>query len=80
MTDESVVLQISGRLQGTHLTELRHALRTEGLDENCVLNLKELRLVDRDAVRFLADCQARGAKLLNCPAYVSEWIAKENEL
>jgi hypothetical protein len=38
-----------------------------------------VRLVNRDAIKFLADCEAGGTKLRNCPAYVREWIAKEKE-
>jgi hypothetical protein len=39
-----------------------------------VLDLKEVRLVDRDVVKFLARCESQGAKLENCPLYVREWI------
>ena len=38
------------------------------------LDLEELRLVDREAVRFLAVCEAEGIKLENCPLYIREWI------
>jgi hypothetical protein len=42
------------------------------------LDLKELKLVDRDAVvTFLAQCEAAGATLENCSAYIREWIARE---
>jgi hypothetical protein len=33
-----------------------------------------VRLVDREAVRFLAACEARGIQLKHCPSYVREWI------
>jgi hypothetical protein len=33
-----------------------------------------VRLADRDAVKFLRDCEADGMKLENCPAYVREWM------
>jgi hypothetical protein len=73
----SVVLELSGRLQGEHLPALQDALRAEAADQNFVLDLKQLRLVDQDTVRFLAGYEASGARLRNCPAYVREWIAKE---
>jgi hypothetical protein len=38
------------------------------------LDLEEVRLVDREAVRFLAACEARGIKLKNCSSYIREWI------
>ena len=41
-----------------------------------VLDLRDVRLADRDAVKFLRDCEASGMKLENCPAYVREWIER----
>jgi predicted metal-binding protein len=41
------------------------------------LDLKDVTLVDRDAIKYLADCEADGTKLANCPAYVREWIGRE---
>jgi predicted metal-binding protein len=43
-----------------------------------VLDLQDVRLADRDAVKFLRDCEANGMKLENCPEYVREWIEREN--
>jgi len=42
-----------------------------------VLDLRDVRLADRDAVKFLRDCEADGMKLENCPAYGREWIDRE---
>jgi hypothetical protein len=39
-----------------------------------ILDLRDLRLADRDAVRFLRVCEADGIKLENCPAYIREWM------
>jgi hypothetical protein len=39
-----------------------------------VLDLQEVQLVDHDAVRFLAGCEADGTQLEHCPAYIREWI------
>ena len=44
-----------------------------------VLDLQDVRLADRDAVRFLRDCEADGMKLENCPAYVREWMDREED-
>ena len=38
---------------------------------------RDVRLADRDAVKFLRDCEARGMKLENCPEYVREWMERE---
>jgi predicted metal-binding protein len=42
-----------------------------------VLDLRDVRLADRNAVKFLRDCEADGMKLENCPAYVREWMERE---
>ena len=44
-----------------------------------VLDLRDVRLADRDAVKFLRDCEADGMKLENCPAYVREWMDREKD-
>ena len=41
---------------------------------NIILDLRDVRLADRDAVTFLRRCEADGMKLENCPAYVREWM------
>lgn len=71
---ELVVLTLSGQLAGGQLNELRKALLSEGDIQNLVLDLKQLRLVDQDAVIFLEECEAVGASLRNCPAYIRNWI------
>ena len=36
------------------------------------------RIVDgREAVQFLAQCEAEGTTLVHCPAYIREWIERE---
>ena len=44
-----------------------------------LLDLKEVKLVDREAVRFLAYCEAKGTTLKNCAVYIREWIRRETE-
>jgi hypothetical protein len=39
--------------------------------------LKDLTLVDQDAVTFLRRCEADNITLRNCPAYIREWITRE---
>ena len=46
---------------------------------NIILDLWDVRLADRDAVRFLRSCEADGVKLENCPAYVREWMDREQD-
>ncbi len=54
-------------------------LGSEASTREIVLDLKDLTLVDRDAVRFLERCEADRIKLKNCPAYIREWITRERD-
>ena len=44
-----------------------------------VLDLRDVRLADRDAVKFIRSCERDGMKLENCPTYVREWMDREEE-
>jgi hypothetical protein len=46
---------------------------------NIILDLRELRLADRDAVKFLRSCERDGMNMENCPAYVREWMDRESD-
>lgn len=72
---DSVIFALSGRIETENLTQLE-ALVTSDL-KRAVLDLKEVNLVSREVVRFLARCEANGVKIQNCPAYIREWIARE---
>jgi anti-anti-sigma regulatory factor len=74
---EFVVFTLSGRIKAARLAELQQLLECEAGDHKLVLDLKEVKLVDRDVVGFLASCETKGIKLVNCPAYIREWIEKE---
>ena len=73
---KGVVFTLSGRIDGEGLAELQKLLESEAQD-HLILDLKEVKLVDREAVSFLADCEAKGMKLVNCPPYIREWIEQE---
>jgi hypothetical protein len=72
--DQGVLLRISGRITGDDLGVLRTALAASRV---LTIELTEVGLVDRDAVRFLAVLEAQGIELRHCPAYVREWITRE---
>ena len=74
-----VVFTLSGRLDGENIGELHALFGAEAEGHRIVLDLKDLTLVDRDAVRFLERCEADSIKLKNCPAYIREWIARERK-
>jgi anti-anti-sigma regulatory factor len=70
-----VVFALSGRIEAQHVPELQALFEVE--DHGVLLDLKEVNLVDRETVRFLARCEARGVRIDNCPAYIREWILRE---
>ena len=76
---ELLVFVLSGCLEAEQIPELTRLLELEASRRRVVLDLKEIRLVDRDGIRFLIRCQADGIKLEKAPAYVREWIARERE-
>ena len=72
------VFTVSGRMHSENLAELKNLI-DEAAGRRMVLDLKELVLVDRDAVRFLKRCESHGIELRNCPAYIREWITRERD-
>jgi len=76
---ESTVFVLSGRFEAEHIEELEGLFRPQNGGQTIVLDLKEIRLADRGAVKFLARCEAVGVRIENCPAYIREWMEKEKD-
>jgi anti-anti-sigma regulatory factor len=74
---ELVVFTLTGRIQAAHVSELLDLLRSESSAHGIVLDLEQVKLVDRDAVLFLALSETRGARLRRCSAYIRKWIDQE---
>jgi hypothetical protein len=64
-------------MDAENLRELKTLLSSEPKGRGITLDLKELTLVDQDAVRFLERCEIDNMQLKNCPAYIREWITTE---
>jgi hypothetical protein len=68
-------IRLSGELRCQQLDEVKAEI------ENCewpaVLDLRELALVDLESVRFLNACEANGISVLDCPAFIREWMSRE---
>jgi hypothetical protein len=69
------MIRFIGHFQAEHLGELKKQLDDEG--PQFVLDLTEVTLVDVDVVRFLGTCEANGVKIIHCPRYIREWMARE---
>jgi hypothetical protein len=76
--DAKIVFTLSGRIEVDDIAELRRLLQLEKLDRLLALDLRDVTLVDRQAVKFLAKCEADSIELENCPAYIREWITRES--
>jgi anti-anti-sigma regulatory factor len=72
-----VIFTVSGRMDAENLNELNKLFTSEASGRRISLDLKELTLVDQDAVTFLERCEAHTIQLKNCPAYIREWITRE---
>jgi hypothetical protein len=70
-----VVLFVSGRITGEDVDILRSVLEQE--PDNFAIDLKNVLLVDREAVKLLALSETNGRELRNCPPYVREWVTRE---
>jgi hypothetical protein len=76
VTAENLVeLFISGRITGEHVEMLRGVLEQES--DGFAMDLKNVLIVDREAVKLLALSEANGTELRNCPPYVREWVTRE---
>jgi hypothetical protein len=71
---QGVVLRISGRITSEDLAVLRTALEEGRI---VAIDLTEVELVDRDAVKLLARTEGNGIELKHCPAYIREWVTRE---
>lgn len=76
LEEEVVIFALSGRVGESDLGQLEQLFRAErdAKAQGVGIDLTEVRLVDREVVRFLAGCESAGMQLRNCPAYIREWI------
>ena len=73
------VFLLSGRVETQAIAELRRLLERQTDYSAIIVDLKDVSLVDREGMRFLARCEADGVNLENCPPYIREWIRREKE-
>jgi hypothetical protein len=68
-------LRLSGRIQSDQIASIRSEM-----DDDCAskfLDLGEVTLVDLGVIQFLITCEDEGIELLQCPAYIHEWMLRE---
>ena len=77
-TRDAHLLRVSGRIEAENIVELKTEMQIH--PSLMVLELGEVTLVDAEAVRYLAEAEAVGTELRNCPLFIREWIRREHEL
>jgi hypothetical protein len=77
-TARGVIFLLSGEMDSGLVAELEALMATES-DRRVSLDLADVMLVNREAIKFLAGVEATGAVLLNCPDYVRSWIDAERD-
>jgi hypothetical protein len=70
-----LILHISGQITGKDVDLLRSLLEPE--KSVVAIDLKDVLLVDREAIKLLAMRESNGVELRNCPAYIREWVTRE---
>jgi hypothetical protein len=71
-----MVTKLSGPICAD-LAELEKLISAESAGRRIVLELKDLKLVDQDAVSFLKRCETESIQLKNFSAYIRDWITGE---
>jgi len=69
------LIRLIGRMQSEHLADLQHYM--EEPSSKPTLDLREVTLVDVEAVRFLIACEDGGVELLHCSPYIRQWMSRE---
>jgi len=77
LANGEVVIRLSGRMGAENLGELEKLINAESDGRRFVLDSKDLKLVDQDAVSFLKRCEAESIQLKIFSAYIREWITGE---
>ena len=71
-----VLFTLSGRIEAEEIQQFQQLLALEKSGQPLIFDLRDVTLVNQDAVKFLAHCEAHGIKLANCPIHIRTWIGK----
>lgn len=77
---DTIVFTLSGDLNTEDADRVLGDTLSSETDDRIVLDLRDVTLVDRETVQFLARMEGRGIRIVNFPDYVRSWIAAERML
>jgi anti-anti-sigma regulatory factor len=72
-----VAFTLSGEMDEEAIAELETLINSEGNSRRIVLDLKDVTLVNEDAITFLERSESNSITLKNCPPYIREWIKRQ---
>jgi hypothetical protein len=75
--NREVVFTLSGQPDDESIAELKTLIDSEANRRRIALDLKDLTLVNEDAITFLERCESNHIKLENCSPYIREWINRQ---
>jgi hypothetical protein len=75
-TSVETVFTVCGRVGNEQTAELRTIVCSEDGSHPLVLDLRDVTLVNNDAVEFFSRCEKDGIVLRNCPGFIREWISR----
>lgn len=73
--EAAVVLRLSGHLQAAHLRIIEELMTRAA--KPLELDLAEITLVEREAVKYLAGYERAGVKLKDCPPFLRAWMIQQ---
>jgi len=68
-------LRLCGRIQSDQIASIRSEIGADSTSK--ILDLSDVTLVDLGVVQFLITCEDEGVELVECPAYIREWMTRE---
>jgi len=75
--DSGTTLMLIGRISSPEVQTLKARIAESA--NPVALDLREVRLVDLDAARYLAAAERRGIELRHLAPYVREWVLLERQ-
>ena len=70
----SAIFALSGRTNGDQKAQLLELIELESGSHEVVLDLKEVRIVDYEVVKFPGQCEKNGVRPQSCSTFVRDWI------
>ncbi len=78
--ENSITLLLNGKFSEDAIPELAQSLSQARQEhDSVVLDLSEVTLVDRYAVRYFSEQASDEVKLVNCPIYLRRWISQVSD-